>query len=358
MAVEDTWTLADGRTPSARHGRGRRWRVRWTDADGVRRARSFTQKRPAEMFWHQRLVEADDAGPQLRPELDMVEASAMWLAGKRGLKPRGFEACDLAARVVDAHWEGTLVSEVTPSAAARWVASLTGSASRKHKILQAFRGSLQAAVQDGYLERNPADGLRVEQERPREAHFLSVEQLALLAEKAPEAQRPMLWFLGTTGVRIGEAAALNVGDVDRRRRRARIRTSKTGSARDVPVSAEVLEMLDLGREPGCPLFCSLEGQRIEVHNWRRNVFARAREAAELPGQLVPHDLRHTAASLAIAAGADVKAVQAMLGHKSAKLTLDRYGHLWDRSLDDVGTAMGQLIHRYRSGTTGSQPGSS
>ncbi len=62
-------------------------------------------------------------------------------------------------------------------------------------------------------------------------------------------------------------------------------------------------------------------------------------------------LRHTAASLAIAAGADVKAIQAMLGHKSAKMTLDRYGHLWDRSLDDVGDAMGKLVRRYRSGTT-------
>lgn len=80
---------------------------------------------------------------------------------------------------------------------------------------------------------------------------------------------------------------------------------------------------------------------------------RAREA--VPG---PHDLRHTAASLAIASGANVKAVQAMLGHGSAKMTLDRYGHLFDRSLDDVGKAMGDLVSRYRSGTTGSHEAAS
>lgn len=51
--------------------------------------------------------------------------------------------------------------------------------------------------------------------------------------------------------------------------------------------------------------------------------------------LVPHELRHTAASLAIASGASVKGVQAMLGHASATLTLDRYGHLFGDELDAV-----------------------
>ena len=50
---------------------------------------------------------------------------------------------------------------------------------------------------------------------------------------------------------------------------------------------------------------------------------------------VPHELRHTAASLAIASGASVKGVQAMLGHASATLTLDRYGHLFGDQLDAV-----------------------
>ncbi|WP_411567172.1 tyrosine-type recombinase/integrase [Raineyella sp. LH-20] len=82
------------------------------------------------------------------------------------------------------------------------------------------------------------------------------------------------------------------------------------------------------------------------------MFSKARPTAGRPAQVVPHDLRHTTASLAIASGADVKAVQAMLGHQPAKMTLDREGHLWDRPLDDVGDAMGKLVRRYRSGTTG------
>jgi integrase len=51
--------------------------------------------------------------------------------------------------------------------------------------------------------------------------------------------------------------------------------------------------------------------------------------------LVPHELSHTAASLAFASGANVKAVQKMLGHASASMTLDRYGHLLGDELDAV-----------------------
>lgn len=58
------------------------------------------------------------------------------------------------------------------------------------------------------------------------------------------------------------------------------------------------------------------------------------------GDLVPHDVRHTAASLAISAGASVKAVQRMPGHSSAQITLDRYAHLFEDDLDSLAESMG------------------
>jgi len=60
---------------------------------------------------------------------------------------------------------------------------------------------------------------------------------------------------------------------------------------------------------------------LRINNWRPRVFDRTCVAAGIEG-LTPHDLRHTAASLAISAGANVKAVQRMLGHASASMTLD------------------------------------
>ena len=56
-------------------------------------------------------------------------------------------------------------------------------------------------------------------------------------------------------------------------------------------------------------------------------------------RVTPHSLRHTAASLAVKSGANVKAVQRMLGHASAAMTLDTYADLFEDDLDDVGDAL-------------------
>ena len=79
------------------------------------------------------------------------------------------------------------------------------------------------------------------------------------------------------------------------------------------------------------------GQPLRVSTFR-TAFTAAAKTIGVP-DLYPHQLRHTAASLAIASGADVKVVQQMLGHISATMTLDTYGHLFEDRLDEVGSAM-------------------
>src|SRR5699024_8189233 len=93
-----------------------------------------------------------------------------------------------------------------------------------------------------------------------------------------------------------------------------------------------------GRGANDLVFTSPHGEPLRASNFRRDVVSPAAERVGLSG-LVPHELRHTAASLAIAAGADVKVVQQMLGHKSATMTLDLYGHLFDDRLDEVADAL-------------------
>ncbi|CPU91834.1 phage integrase [Mycobacteroides abscessus] len=84
-----------------------------------------------------------------------------------------------------------------------------------------------------------------------------------------------------------------------------------------------------------------------MSNWRDRVFAHAasvcQEADETFPTITPHDLRHTAASLAISAGANVKAVQRMLGHARASMTLDTYADLFDADLDEVAGALDDAI---------------
>jgi len=83
-------------------------------------------------------------------------------------------------------------------------------------------------------------------------------------------------------------------------------------------------------------------------NGRDGCFARAGQRAaandpHLPTLLSPHDLRHTAASLAVSAGANVKAVQRMLGHESAAMTLDTYSDLFEDDLDIVSDALERAL---------------
>ncbi|MCS5732716.1 tyrosine-type recombinase/integrase [Herbiconiux daphne] len=88
------------------------------------------------------------------------------------------------------------------------------------------------------------------------------------------------------------------------------------------------------------VFRTVSGDAIHDHNWRTLVWTKAVAGAGLDELgITPHKLRHTAASMAIAAGADVKLVQRMLGHKDATETLNTYGHLWPDRLDEVTTAL-------------------
>ena len=93
-----------------------------------------------------------------------------------------------------------------------------------------------------------------------------------------------------------------------------------------------------GKHPDSLIFESARGRALRASNFRVRVFVPARAATGL-GALHPHELRHTAASLAIDCGANVKLVQSMLGHKSATLTLDLYGHLFADQHDTVADAM-------------------
>jgi len=86
------------------------------------------------------------------------------------------------------------------------------------------------------------------------------------------------------------------------------------------------------------VFTAPHGGLLRLMNFRRRSFDPAVHVAGLDG-LTPHDLRHTAASLAVASGANVKAVQRMLGHASAAMTLDIYAGLFDDDLEALAEKM-------------------
>jgi integrase len=94
----------------------------------------------------------------------------------------------------------------------------------------------------------------------------------------------------------------------------------------------------VGRDPSDLVFTGLRGGALRAQVFQRAVLTETAKALGLGG-LHPRALRHTAASLAIASGANIKVVQQMLGHKSATMTLDLYGHLFPDQLDEVAERM-------------------
>ena len=118
--------------------------------------------------------------------------------------------------------------------------------------------------------------------------------------------------------------------------------TKTRTHRDVPVGGDLL--LDLediadGHAPADWLLTDEYGHVWTTTRWRA-VWKTTCAGAGLTG-VTTYELRHTAASLAIAAGADVKTVQRMLGHSSAAMTLDTYAHLWETGIDAIPYAVAE-----------------
>jgi Phage integrase family len=118
-------------------------------------------------------------------------------------------------------------------------------------------------------------------------------------------------------------------------------TPKSHERRQVPIPRFLVTELRehiAGKEPDELVFNGVRGGGPLRAPIFRAGFHVAATAIGIP-ELHPHELRHTAASLAIASGADVKVVQQMLGHSSAAMTMDVYGHLFSDRLDEVADAL-------------------
>lgn len=290
----------------------------------------------------------------------IAELGALWLADQAAvLKPSSLHPLESAWRVhVNTRWGLIPVGEIRYSDVRAWVTELSqhrGPATviRSYGILAAI---LDTAVRDRRIADNPARGIRLPKKTPKRRVYLSHEQVELLAH---ESRYPVLvYFLAYTGMRWGEVTGLRVQDVDLRRRRVFVQenavlvgsklhvgTPKTHVSRSVPfpdfLVADVQEAMS-GKGQESPLFGDGFGHMIRPNSqdgWFAAAVKRSMAADPTFGRVTPHDLRHAAASLSVSAGANVKAVQRMLGHASAAMTLDTYADLFDDDLDYVADAL-------------------
>ncbi|MGM7668379.1 tyrosine-type recombinase/integrase [Microbacterium sp. A93] len=345
---------------------GRRYRVRYRKPDHTQTdKRGFTTKREAERFLASVTI-AKATGDYIDPSLSRVTVGALaatWLASKRPpvLKPSSYLPLKTAWHVhVEPRWGQRELRSILPSEVQAWVTELatTRSPSVVIRALGVLAGVLDMAIDDRRISRNPARGLRNLPRRSgrKRRVYLTHKQLLILARVS--AHPTLVMVLGYCGLRWGEATALRVRHVNRVRRRFNVEenavlvrwqihvgTPKTHERRSVPYMAALTPLVDAvceDKEPDDLLFGNGKThmkRENDDKSWFAVAVRRAQKIDPTIPRLTPHDLRHTAASLAISAGANVKAVQKMLGHASAAMTLDTYSDLFEDDLDAVAAQM-------------------
>lgn len=365
---------------------GRRYRVRYRQPDhSEKEKRGFRTKSEAELFLSS-VTLSKSKGTYIDPAASKIRVGDLaeaWLDSKRPpmMKPSSFQPLVLAWNAhVAPVWADRDLSSIRRSEVQAWVAELASRRSRTVvlRALGVLAGIIDAAVDDHRLESNPARNLRSLPQRstPKRRPYLSHEQVQLLAANAKHST--LVLVLAYTGLRWGEVTALRVRNVDRSRRRLTVEenavlvgweihvgTPKTHERRSVPYPEQLAPLIDeacAGKPPEGLLFgngVTHMKNETDSSGWFATAVRRARAIDLLMPRVTPHDLRHTAASLAVSSGANVKAVQRMLGHASAAMTLDTYADLFDDDLDSVAKrmndAMGDLPasldHKRRGGAS-------
>ncbi|MDJ1113200.1 tyrosine-type recombinase/integrase [Microbacterium dauci] len=342
---------------------GPRYRVQYRKPDkSVTGKRGFKTKKEASLYLASVTI-TKATGEYVDPSLGRRTVSVFATQWERShlptLKPSSQEGMRSSYRThVEPKWGGRSVAGIRPSELEDWVGELSGQRAAQTVRRAAFvlNQILAIAERDRVIPRNPMAGVKLPKKKRKPQRYLTHDQVETIAAGA--AHPNLVRFLAYTGLRWGEAVELQVGDLNMLRRRLTVErnavyvrgqyvvgTPKTGERREVAMPHFLVG--DLARacegKPRSGFVFGDGGAQLPYPHATSGWFQAAVKAAQLIDatipRVTPHDLRHTAASLAIQAGANVKAVQRMLGHSSAAMTLDVYADLFDEDLDTVAEAM-------------------
>jgi integrase len=358
--------------------KGKLWEVWYAKPNSTKRGhvRGFQRKMDAEAY-----LATVEVSKHKGSYIDRADARATidqlgpeWLERH---KPRvtasSFHSIESSWRVhVQPKWGSYPVGRIVKRDVEAWLAGLTITKGKNddgsprtlpasHTVVARARDTLAAilddAIEDNRINANPARTVSIKKKPIPDEVFLThrqVEDFALVS-KYPDLVR----FLAYTGLRWGEATALRVRNVDLVRRRITVREA-VAEVNGKPVLGGVKShekrttayprFLDDEIAAACSgksgedrLWSSEDGGFLRpgnsVSGWFVGAVKRAMKADPQFRRVTPHDLRHTAAGLAISAGANVKVVQRMLGHKNAAETLNTYAALFPDDFDNVTDAL-------------------
>jgi integrase/recombinase XerC len=288
------------------------------------------------------------------PYDEAVARFLAYLEDQRRVSPQTLRAyaSDLAQfRVALARRHGELVPgpEAIDALAVRgYVAGMHKEGLAKSSVarkLSAVRSFLKHAVRQGVIDASPAEGIPTPKQPKLLPKNLTVDEVFTLLDRIPvddlaaRRDRALLEFLYATGLRVGELASLDLDDIDLTAGLVRV-MGKGNKERMVPFGSKAKaslllwlsasEPLRRGGGDGNAAFLNLRGTRLTDRSVRRILDRRMREAA-LAAHMSPHALRHSFATHMLGAGADLRAIQELLGHASLSTT-QRYTHVGIESL--------------------------
>ncbi|MER6178577.1 site-specific integrase [Streptosporangium sp. NPDC001681] len=349
------------RVPTAKHGQGVRWQVRYRNEKGEQRKRNFEKKSDADRFDVTRRAD-EPRGEWIDPKLGQARFqvyAGTWLASRLHKPGTSMTYKGHLKNHINPVFGLVPLISIRPTSVQKWVKDLhvKGLAPRTiETIYVIFSSIMRGAVRDGMIRRSPCVDIRLPEPDKTTIRLLSPTEVITLYRAMRPDYAPLVLLGAAAGLRQGEALGLAVDRIDFAEgmltvnqqvvvidRRPTLAPPKTkASVRDVPIPAilahALAEYIDR-HKPEDVLFRTTRGNLIRRDYFNADVLKPAILSAGVPVDMTFHDLRHTFASTALAEGVPISEVSRWLGHESITTTVDLYGHLVPEASERARTAL-------------------
>ncbi len=258
----------------------------------------------------------------------MIDAFLAWMRAERGASPHTLRAYGTDLAGLSAHVDGKAPESLAVADLRAWLATTSASPASLQRRIATVRTFYRWLQRDGRIAESPAERLRAPRVRRGLPRTVEIEEATPIVETPvgegvrATRNRALLELAYGGGLRVSELAALDVADLDLVEGTVRIRRGKGGKERIVPIGPPAIEAVRAWLGPraaqsGDPVFVADGGRRLTT----RALYDVVRRAGLQQGRhLHPHMLRHSFATHLLAGGADVRAIQEMMGHESLATT--------------------------------------
>lgn len=353
---------------------GRRYRLYWRDPSGRQHGKVY--KRWDQAVAAKRKIEGDlQSGGYTDPARGRILLRELWSdfieAPPRPLAESTKVLYEQQWRLHIEPWLGNRpLNSLEQTDVRRFVADLKKAGvgpAMTDSTFRLLRALLGYAVQDRRLAYNPASGVAPSPVGRKEVRIVTPDEVERIADEVPVRYHALVLTLAWTGIRIGEAAALRIRNLNILNRQLHVveavseiggrrveHPPKTRQLRAIKLPQFLAKELDRHLKTytsGAPddlVFLNENGGPVGQHAFRRTFQRACKRAGIVPVPRV-HDLRHTAASLAIRVGSPAILVQDLLGHSQIGTTMGTYGHLYEPAHAEVAEKLDALREAVRRG---------